>query len=724
MNESSDGARISRIRIVLLCLPAAAVQMGWTVGEGLIIPYLLSLGVSNAMANAAFLLNPLIGLILQPMLGSMSDTCRSAFGRRRPFLLAFHIGAVIGLIGVISAENVVDAIGLSATDSSRSNASVPLIAAIFLGFALVDCCDDLILMPARALLNDILDDDAIADGNSLFALVSSVGSCIGLSMVVAPLETLWPLTLLRLPIRATFAVAAVLMTLSALVSVVAASGVDKPAPAKSEDAAGDEDEETSDESTLSSFYHLVAMLPRPLIVLWICQVVWWYAALHVNVWWTSYMAVNIFGASAESDGTDRFAVGVRYGTAGLLLQSAFSFIGNPLMSRMNAAIGVTNYYHLCAIVYASASVAVCFVPSFYYSLPIMIAQGLALPPLYSSPFVLIEVHAADADDDDDDGEGAKTDEHNQLDIGQQSSGHHAQSEKNIISASASSSPSAPLLDELDDDRFTTAVLDEWRGVLTALFNVAMICAQIVVGVSSGFIIDRFGDIRVVFSLSGGALFIVTAAVAFLGLSKPAGEARHIADTERRRVSMYGAWKRAAPKRMKRSRSAPALVLSSRTPTARTHRLPVYGAKGGRGFGLSRTGRDAVALERIRERARLFGIEQRRRKHRGRVVEHINAALPPSLPPPPPSSAGRVETEPRLYEEAHESFYQSEPAIRDEQLRLVGERRDEAQDDEARDDVLEEIPQFPRLKSLRGVRYSQSMSILPTADMLIQADSGT
>lgn len=51
-------------------------------------PFLLSLGVSKSMMSIVFLAGPLSGLIVQPLVGVLSDRCKSTLGRRRPFIVA------------------------------------------------------------------------------------------------------------------------------------------------------------------------------------------------------------------------------------------------------------------------------------------------------------------------------------------------------------------------------------------------------------------------------------------------------------------------------------------------------------------------------------------------------------------------------------------------------------------------------------------------------------
>ncbi len=41
-------------------------------------------------------LSPLVGFFLTPIMGSMSDGCRSRLGRRRPFIILLSIGVILG----------------------------------------------------------------------------------------------------------------------------------------------------------------------------------------------------------------------------------------------------------------------------------------------------------------------------------------------------------------------------------------------------------------------------------------------------------------------------------------------------------------------------------------------------------------------------------------------------------------------------------------------------
>ena len=69
--------------IIRMCLPPVAVSVGWSIGETLLTPYLISLGLSESICNMVWLANPLLGVFLQPMFGHWSDKLVSSWGRRR-----------------------------------------------------------------------------------------------------------------------------------------------------------------------------------------------------------------------------------------------------------------------------------------------------------------------------------------------------------------------------------------------------------------------------------------------------------------------------------------------------------------------------------------------------------------------------------------------------------------------------------------------------------------
>ncbi|GAA5855584.1 hypothetical protein JCM9279_002989 [Rhodotorula babjevae] len=75
------------LRWLVLTAPLFGLQLVWSCEMAQASPFLLSLGVSKSMMSIVFLAGPLSGLIVQPLVGVLSDRCKSTLGRRRPFIV-------------------------------------------------------------------------------------------------------------------------------------------------------------------------------------------------------------------------------------------------------------------------------------------------------------------------------------------------------------------------------------------------------------------------------------------------------------------------------------------------------------------------------------------------------------------------------------------------------------------------------------------------------------
>jgi hypothetical protein len=85
-------------KLVLLSCAVCGIELCYAAETAFVSPTLLRLGIPTVYATLTWCLSPLLGLILGPVLGSLSDRCQSSLGRRRPFILLLSIGIIIGLI--------------------------------------------------------------------------------------------------------------------------------------------------------------------------------------------------------------------------------------------------------------------------------------------------------------------------------------------------------------------------------------------------------------------------------------------------------------------------------------------------------------------------------------------------------------------------------------------------------------------------------------------------
>lgn len=137
---------IRHVKYHLVSLTGACVEYGWAAGEAVIIPHLLNppILLSPTVASLIFLVNPVFGICLQPLVGDASDRCESKYcGKRKPFIFLFASIAVAGLIILV----------LNPTWSlSRKNQ----IIICFVAFGCMDMAHDILLIPGRSMLLDMV----------------------------------------------------------------------------------------------------------------------------------------------------------------------------------------------------------------------------------------------------------------------------------------------------------------------------------------------------------------------------------------------------------------------------------------------------------------------------------------------------------------------------------------------------------------------------------------
>lgn len=244
-----------------------------------------------------------------------------------------------------------------------------------------------------------------------------------------------------------------------------------PEPPTSESADDDDDEELGTFALFAS----ILVIPRQLNSIYALQFAWWYVVQNQLVWWTTWISLELFNGD--------FDEGVRWGVFTLLIQSCVAVIATrSFVPWLGNTLGLTRSYHLASFTYALGSVTLYFLPSIWTPLIYMALSGLVQPFLNSAPYVLIEMYLEDDD---------------------KPHPSHSGLSPAPMAMQASSPTSATLSEPVKAE---TEDADTTRGVLTALMNLCMVVAQIIVASTSGLIVEATGHISSTFLTS--ALFMI------------------------------------------------------------------------------------------------------------------------------------------------------------------------------------------------------------------------
>ncbi len=175
MEENNILKKFTTAQFLNFCLGFFGLQFAWQMRIILSGPVTEGLGASPFIYGLIWLAGPFTGMVVQPLVGTLSDKTVSPFGRRRPYLLGGALLAAIALWIFPNSESValmlhkmlgVDLPGWTAL----------IIAAIMIW--VIDACVNIAQGPYRALVPDVVPPEQHSIANSYISLAIGLGSVI------------------------------------------------------------------------------------------------------------------------------------------------------------------------------------------------------------------------------------------------------------------------------------------------------------------------------------------------------------------------------------------------------------------------------------------------------------------------------------------------------------------------------------------------------------------
>ncbi|XP_072174682.1 membrane-associated transporter protein-like [Diadema setosum] len=154
-----------------------AIQFGidfsYATETAVVTPILLKLGLSTKFYGVSWLLAPLLGCVLMPIIGPASDRCRSSWGRRRPFILLFGVGVIVGVVLYLNGGDIGEVISNNYQDMLWS------IVLTVIGVVLVEFCAGISDIPCRAYLIDVCNYDDTNTALNIRVVFAGLGGSMG-----------------------------------------------------------------------------------------------------------------------------------------------------------------------------------------------------------------------------------------------------------------------------------------------------------------------------------------------------------------------------------------------------------------------------------------------------------------------------------------------------------------------------------------------------------------
>lgn len=175
MEENNVLKKFTTAQFLNFALGFFGLQFAWQMRIILSGPVTESLGASPFIYGLIWLAGPFTGMVVQPIVGALSDKTVSPFGRRRPYLLGGAILASLALWIFPNSAGVADFLQ-KITGIHLPAVTALLIAAIMIW--VIDACVNVAQGPYRALIPDIVPEEQYSMANSYISLAIGLGSVI------------------------------------------------------------------------------------------------------------------------------------------------------------------------------------------------------------------------------------------------------------------------------------------------------------------------------------------------------------------------------------------------------------------------------------------------------------------------------------------------------------------------------------------------------------------
>lgn len=175
MEENNVLKKFTTVQFLNFALGFFGLQFAWQMRIILSGPVTEGLGASPFIYGLIWLAGPFTGMVVQPLVGALSDKTVSPLGRRRPYLLGGALLASLALLIFPNSGGIADGLA-SLTGLHLPAVTGLLIAAIMIW--VIDACVNVAQGPYRALIPDVVPEEQYSIANSYISLAIGLGSVV------------------------------------------------------------------------------------------------------------------------------------------------------------------------------------------------------------------------------------------------------------------------------------------------------------------------------------------------------------------------------------------------------------------------------------------------------------------------------------------------------------------------------------------------------------------
>jgi len=368
--------KMSVLQIIFMSFGFLGIQFGFALQNGNTSRILRSFGADVEQLPMFWIVAPLVGMIVQPIIGHYSDRTWNKFGRRKPYFL---VGAILSSIALVVLPN--------------SGLLTSVLPVLWMGAGMVmimDASFNVSMEPFRALVADNLPESQRTSGFAIQTFLIGIGAVVGsaLPSLLAQMGFSQEAGASGVAdnIRYSFYIGAGVFMAAILVTVFFSK---EYPPAQYAQYHGQADTDIKEKSSLWDIFTDFKNMPRTMKQLGLVQFFSWFALFSMWVFTTDAVATHVYGLTGE------YSKSIEYNTAGNVVSSAFGVYNLvaavyalclPLLAKFLGRIG-THAFSLLAGGVGLLSIYFIKDPAMLtYS---MIGVGLAWASILAMPYVIL-----------------------------------------------------------------------------------------------------------------------------------------------------------------------------------------------------------------------------------------------------------------------------------------------------------------------------------------------
>ena len=360
--------RLSFWQIWNMSFGFVGIQFGWGLQMANMSAIYEYLGASADQIPMLWLAAPLTGLIVQPIIGSMSDRTWGPLGRRRPYFL---VGAILSSIALCFMPN---------------SSSLWMAAGLLW---ILDASINISMEPFRAFVADLLPEEQRTRGFAMQSFFIGLGAVVASSLpwiftnVFGLVSATGP-GVIPLNVRLSFYAGAVAFLGAVLLTIVTTKEYPPEDPQAFRRLKAERSGFTNAAREIVS---AIADMPETMKKLSPVQVCTWFGLFCMWLYFPVAVARNVFGASDESSALYREGVewaGLCFGAYSLVC-----FLFSFALPEIAARWGRRATHSLCLTLGGLGLLSVAVIHDKYLLMLAMVGVGIAWASILSMPYAIL-----------------------------------------------------------------------------------------------------------------------------------------------------------------------------------------------------------------------------------------------------------------------------------------------------------------------------------------------